>query len=102
MSPNNIQRVDSNDLNTMILTRGFLGALFSSSALGQVHHFYSGVFTGSSLYGVEFNEASSQLSFIYNGTLDISSSKWIATDVSLVVKRHHSYSLRHELEYTNI
>lgn len=86
-------------LNTMILTRNFLGALLSSSALGQVHHLYSGVFTGSSLYGVEFNEESSKLRVIYNGTLDISSSKWIAADVSLVLEQHISFSLHHE--YTN-
>lgn len=63
-----------------MITRGLLGTVLASAALGQLHHFYSGVFSGSSLYGFEFNEHSESLSIFYNGSLDVSSSKWIATD----------------------
>ena len=64
-----------------MITRGLFGAVLASPVLGQLHHFYSGVFSGSSLYGFEFNEKSEALSIFYNGSLDVSSSKWIATDV---------------------
>ncbi|KAJ5777258.1 hypothetical protein N7520_000504 [Penicillium odoratum] len=64
----------------MNLTGGIFGALLCSPVLGQIHHFYSGFFSGDSLYGIEFNEASSKLNVVYNGSLDLSSSKWVATD----------------------
>lgn len=65
----------------MVLAHGLISTFLTLPVLGQVHHFYSGYFSGDSLYGIEFNEQSSELSVIYNGTLDVSSSKWIATDV---------------------
>ncbi|KAJ5144935.1 hypothetical protein N7448_002327 [Penicillium atrosanguineum] len=66
----------------MMMALGLLGVLLTPPVLGQVHHFYSGFMSGDSLYGVEFNEQSSALSVFYNGTLNVSSSKWIATDIS--------------------
>lgn len=71
----------------MLVSRGFLGALLISPALGQIHHFYSGIFSGDNIFGIEFDEASSELSVLYNGTLELSSSKWIATDVSRITIR---------------
>jgi len=66
----------------MFLSRGLLTiASLSPLVLGKVHHFYFGCFSGDSLYGIQFNELKSELSVVYNGTLDVQSSKWIATDV---------------------
>lgn len=66
----------------MLLTRGILAsALLSPSVLGHLHNFYTGFYSGNSLYGIQFDDVSSELNVVYNGSLDMQSSQWIATDV---------------------
>lgn len=67
----------------MFNTKLYAAVVLPVSVIGQIHHFYSGSFDGSSLYAVAFNEEASTLDIVYNGTLDVSSSKWIAADVRL-------------------
>jgi hypothetical protein len=66
----------------MSLFRGLLTILsLSPLVMGKAHRLYSGFFSGDSLYAIQFDESTSNLSVVYNGTLNIQSSKWIATDV---------------------
>ncbi|KAL4947991.1 hypothetical protein BDW69DRAFT_102971 [Aspergillus filifer] len=85
----------------MLFTRGILGSvLLSPSVVGHLHNFYSGFYSGNSLYGIQFDELSSQLTVVYNGTLDVQSSQWIATDKlhrNLYIAddtRYDSYAIR--------
>lgn len=51
-------------------------------ALGEPHYFFSGFFAGSTIVGIEFDDATSDLSLVNNITTQATSgSKWIAIDV---------------------
>ncbi|KAH7381006.1 Lactonase, 7-bladed beta-propeller-domain-containing protein [Cadophora sp. MPI-SDFR-AT-0126] len=56
-----------------------LGAL-TRQAAGTVHHMFSGAFSGSTIYAIEFDDESNSLTLANNITSNSSSSKWIAID----------------------
>ncbi|KAF1929970.1 3-carboxy-cis,cis-mucoante lactonizing enzyme [Didymella exigua CBS 183.55] len=54
---------------------------FAALVLGDSHYFFSGFFAGSTIVGVEFDDATSTLSLVNNITTKATSgSKWIAID----------------------
>lgn len=70
-----------------------LWAALAATGLADSHYFFSGFFAGSSLVGVEFDDAASTLSLVHNMTLNTTAgSKWIAIDVS-VHQRDRSNSI---------
>jgi carboxy-cis,cis-muconate cyclase len=57
-------------------------AASATPILADTHYFFSGFFAGSTIVGVEFDDATSSLTLVNNITTDASSgSKWIALDV---------------------
>ncbi|KAF2678623.1 3-carboxy-cis,cis-mucoante lactonizing enzyme [Lentithecium fluviatile CBS 122367] len=56
-------------------------AAFAAPVLGETHYFFSGFFSGSTIVGVEFDDATDTLSLKQNISTNASSgSKWIALD----------------------
>lgn len=52
-------------------------------ALADTHYFFAGSFSGTTIYGVEFDDAASTLTLVNNITTSASGgSKWINIDVS--------------------
>ncbi|KAH8651426.1 Lactonase, 7-bladed beta-propeller-domain-containing protein [Xylariales sp. PMI_506] len=59
----------------------FLLTAAAALAVADTHYFFSGSFDGSTIFGVEFDDAASTLALINNITVETSSgSKWIALD----------------------
>lgn len=57
-----------------------LGAL-TGQAFGTVHHMFSGVFSGTDIYAIEFDDETNTLTLANSIVSKASSSKWIAIDV---------------------
>lgn len=53
----------------------------AGQAFGTVHHMFSGVFSGTDIYAIEFDNEANTLTLASNITTIASSSKWIAIDV---------------------
>lgn len=57
-------------------------AISTKHVLGEKHHLYSGFFSGSQLYGIQYDDETSTLTVVNNITTNSSDgSKWIAIDV---------------------
>ncbi|BAE55422.1 unnamed protein product [Aspergillus oryzae RIB40] len=64
--------------SSLLLT---LLATSTKHVLGEKHHLYSGFFSGSQLYGIQFDDETSTLTVVNNITTNSSDgSKWIAID----------------------
>mgnify|MGYP003662493348 CR=1 FL=1 len=63
------------------LTATILLGTLAGQAVGSVHHMFSGAFSGSTIYAIEFDDESNSLTLVNNITSNSSSSKWIAIDV---------------------
>ncbi|RDW92049.1 putative carboxy-cis,cis-muconate cyclase [Coleophoma crateriformis] len=61
-------------------TPTLLLGLCAGQALGAVHHMFSGVFSGTDIYAIEFDDEANTLTAANNITSIASSSKWIAID----------------------
>ncbi|KAI9934543.1 hypothetical protein ASPWEDRAFT_117557 [Aspergillus wentii DTO 134E9] len=70
-------------------------AFLGSPCLG-LHHFYSGLFAGDSLYYIAFDENTSELSVVSNASIGIDSSKWIALD-----KKHDNLYVTNGAQYNS-
>ena len=63
----------------------FALAAFAAPVFAESHYLFSGFFSGSTIVGLVFDDATSSLSFVNNiTTLASSGSKWITLDVSLI------------------
>ncbi|KAG4421100.1 hypothetical protein IFR04_005743 [Cadophora malorum] len=62
------------------LTATILLGTLAGQAVGSVHHMFSGAFSGSTIYAIEFDDESNSLTLVNNITSNSSSSKWIAID----------------------
>lgn len=56
-------------------------AALTSQALGTVHHMFSGVFSGTDIYAIEFDDETNNLTLVSGIRQNANSSKWIAIDV---------------------
>ncbi|KAH8684513.1 Lactonase, 7-bladed beta-propeller-domain-containing protein [Tricladium varicosporioides] len=52
----------------------------ASQALCTVHHMFSGVFSGTNIYAIEFDDVTNSLTLVNNITSNGSTSKWVAID----------------------
>ncbi|KAF2177129.1 3-carboxy-cis,cis-mucoante lactonizing enzyme [Zopfia rhizophila CBS 207.26] len=65
----------------MRLSSIFPLAIFAASVLGDTHYFFSGFFAGTTIVGIQFDDATSTLSLVQNIIMQASEgSKWIAID----------------------
>jgi hypothetical protein len=62
-----------------------LGAC-AGQALGAAHHMFSGVFSGTDVYSIEFDDEVNTLTLANSILSNATSSKWIAIDVCYSVR----------------
>ena len=63
------------------ITHAVTFAALTSQALGIVHHMFSGVFSGTDIYAIEFDDETNNLTLASGIVSNANSSKWIAIDV---------------------
>lgn len=59
-----------------------LGALVGQT-FGTVHHMFSGIFSGTDIYAIEFDDETNTLTLANNIISNAASSKWVAIDVHI-------------------